>query len=49
MPWVRGLSEAMRLLGMSGGCESWGPCMKSFMGAPPPELLWVKSKFPWPW
>lgn len=33
--WDRGLSCGIMPLGTSGGCDSWGPCMKSLMVLPP--------------
>lgn len=33
--WDRGLSCGIRPPGTSGGCDSWGPCMKSLMVLPP--------------
>lgn len=47
MLWERGLSWVIRLLGRSGGWDSWGPGMKSFMEEAP-GVPWGKSKLPCP-
>lgn len=46
MPWLWGLSWERRPPGPSGGWESWGPWIKSFIGGPPPPPTPPPEGFP---